>query len=321
MPGKYALVPPEMLEDLRRRAGATGMEEARVREQRHTSYARLRGLDSNIREVLENPGIDEDQKYAQYKRILQMHDNSNTRDPLNVRQRPLKPPPPAPPADHELTGVADMFERAEAAAQRPHPPPPDPVWGDRELAEVRSKLTTADGAEILEALRPYLGGALDYHNPSKRQGLRIDGRAFPSNKLAPVINSLQHPNDYARNAPLALATLLERAGHSRLITNRAIQEQLFQKQLHTPPSARRHRTRVIRRTPGRPTTPFEYAYQQGRQMRDARESPTFATPNTGPLVSAPRGSYSGSPAFPTTRKRANGSGKGEGTLVKSWRNV
>ena len=315
MPGKYALVPPEMLEDLRRRAGGTGMEEARSHQQRHTSYARLRGLDNNIRDVLENPAIDEDQKYAQYKRILQMHDYSNALDPMNVRQRPAKPPTPA---EHEYAGVADMFERAEALAARAdaqkHPPPPDPVWGDRELAEVRSKLTTAGGVQILEALRPYLGGAVDYHNPSKRRGLRIDGQTFPSNKLAPVINSIQHPSDYAREAALALANLLERAGHSRLITNRAIQEHLLQKQLHTPPQPprQRYRSRVIKRTPGRTTTPFEYAYQQGQQMRDARgDSPAFATPN------------SGSPAFPTARKRPTTSsgGKAEGTLVKSWRNV
>ena len=327
MPGKYALVPPEMLEDLRRRAG-TGMEEARAREQRHTSYARLRGLDANIREVLEDPGIDEDQKYAQYKRILQMHDNSNARDPMNVRQRPQRPPPPA---DHELYGVSDMFEREEALAARADaqrraqqpPPPPDPVWGDRELGEVRRKLTTAGGVEILEALRPYMGGALDYHNPSKRQGLRIDGQAFPSNKLAPVINSLQQPHDYARGANIALAALLERAGHSRLITNRDVQERLLQQQLHSPPPApQRYRSRYIRRTPGHPTTPVEHAFAQGRRIRDARggDSPAFATPNTGPHASTARGVYSGSPAFPTARKRpANQSG--EGTLVKLWRNV
>ena len=348
--GKYVLVPEHMLDEMERRV-SRDMADARERQLKHTSYSRLRGLDQNIRQVLDDPAIDEDQKYAQYKRILQMHDNASAVDPQNVRQR--RPPPTqlpphiqrAPQQDVDLQGMADMFERAEN-----QPPAADaemfqpraynidelrrlrreerrreqPAWNEEEVADVRSKLRSRGGAEILQHLHAYLGGEVDYSNVEERRGLRVGQENFPTSKLSAAINSIQRPSDYKRPAALALARLLEREGLSHLITNQEIQEELLQEQIHNMPSSsqveQRPRRKAVHRHSKRLSSAVDdnTSSAQGQRRRRQELTPhAYAYAISKPAAAA----AAGDSPFMTPTGSTPQSGRGHNILVKRWQNV
>ena len=225
MASKYALVP-------------YGMMDAHARESRNLSYARLRNLDGSMRQILDDPALGEDQKYAQYKRVLQMHENMQRSDPRN---RVVERTPQAlPQEDHDyLEGVSNLWpEQPAARAYNPDalrqrvvadsPAPPTKTWDADELASLKRLVGPTETAQqIVDALEEHLGQDVDYANAEKRSGLLIRKKKIPRVRLHNVIKTIADPTDYPKAGALELARVLADSGASKLIRNKVLQKHLF----------------------------------------------------------------------------------------------
>ena len=236
MPGKYALVPSEELDDLR---------SARAQKSRQENLSHLKTLDEKLRSVLDNNALSSDEKYAVYKRLLQLQANVDTVDPINriTHQPPYnastrdaetsthKVAPPQPSRKRPLTPESDTpkkrlgFESPELQADETQDGSRfDVLWSDRDIDALKRRVMPGATA-VVDAITENLGEEIDYSNVLKKQGLRIGNRKFGTAKLANAINSLVDAGAYPLNSAHALARFLVKKGEGQLIENNMLRKE------------------------------------------------------------------------------------------------
>ena len=245
MATKFALIPASMMD-------------IHTRKNQNEAYSHLKSLDNKIRSVLDNHSLPEDQKYAQYSRILQMHDNVdrynedfervtrhkpdfdyldgiqqlyNQQPPTTVDQQPIaRAYPQPPPRKRKVVPASPIIETDETRDSSRF----GVLWTDDDVDEIRNQVNP--GAEALvDALAEHLGTEIDYNDMQKKTGLRIGNRRFGNAKLENIINNLNDSNSHPGIAARQLARLLVENRDGDLIQNRVLRSEY----LDTPKYARR----------------------------------------------------------------------------------
>ena len=258
---KYVLVPANQID-------------ARERKSANETYSHLKNLDNRLRAVIDDPSLSEQQKYAQYQRILQMQANMDRYDPDMQR---VTRKPPADQYDY-LDGVTALFDeqykqpfaRAYPQGKRQRTPELDGtlakqlrfddsvladdtqsssrfdvLWSDSDIERLKERVMPGSEA-LVDALSEYFGEDIDYNDVRKKQGLRIGNKRFGNAKLENAINNLSDVNAYATTAGRQLAQLLTAHNSGDLIRN----DMLRREYVDAPKWTRRKGSRRSRDTQG-----------------------------------------------------------------------
>ena len=239
MATKYTLVPASLVD-------------VHTRKTQTEAYSHLKNLDNQIRSILESP-LPEDQKYGQYKRILQMQTNMERFD--QERERVTRQPP-APESDY-LEAVPTLFEQQyekpygrayPAKRKRAHSPELqhdetgsryDVLWTDVDIEELKQRVKP--GAEpLVDAIVGHLGEEIDYNNVNKKEGLRIGRKRFGNARLENALNNLADIGAYPSSAGRHLTQLLVQNDDGELIRNQMLRREYVETPKYTKRKAARH---------------------------------------------------------------------------------
>lgn len=225
MPLKYSLVP-------------VNLADAKTRYDRAAAYAHLKNLDGQMSDILNDRSMNEDQKYAQYNRILQMHGNLTKVDEFNRHQRGQEQrrddtrddavftPGFSPIARRlSLSGAEDtpIAGRSASRFETPSTSTPGPTtpksskWSDSTILELHRKVRdmqpTDDRkeqvSEMMDVLEPYLGRDINRSGKS----LRIGTKNFSNAKLENALDVLAREDTYPTRPAKELANFLIKRGY------------------------------------------------------------------------------------------------------------